>query len=134
MAGVIWYTYTPGILEYLAPKRLPGLGIALVVSILRVWFSAAKFGFLSAGVISWIGAFRVQLSWDFTSAVIPSTIGGAPMATYAMTKEGLRLGESTAIILYSVLLDQIWFAIAIPILLVAGVYMDVVPPSVGFPG
>lgn len=134
MAGVIWYTYTPGILAYLAPKRLPGLGIALVVSFLRVWFSAAKIRFLSAGVISWLGAFRVQLSWDFTSAVTPSTIGGAPMATYAMTKEGLRLGESTAIILYSVLLDQIWFAIAIPILLVAGIYMDVVPTSVGFLG
>ena len=95
MAGVIWYTYTPGILAYLVPKRLPGLGIALVVSFLRVWFSAAKIRFLSAGVISWLGAFRVQLSWDFTSAVTPSTIGGAPMATYAMTKEGLRLGEST---------------------------------------
>ena len=51
-----------------------------------------------------------------------------------MTKEGIRLGESTAIILYSVLLDQIWFAIAIPILLVAGIYMDVVPTSVGFLG
>ena len=56
------------------------------------------------------------------------------MATYAMTKEGLRLGESTAIILYSVLLDQIWFAIAIPILLVAGIYMGVGPPSGGFLG
>jgi len=134
MAGVIWYTYTPGILEYLAPKRLPGLVIALVVSFLRVWFSAAKIRFLSEKTISWWGAFRVQLSWDFTSAVTPSTIGGAPMATYAMTKEGLKLGESTAIILYSVLLDQIWFAIAIPILLFAGIYLDVVPPEVGFIG
>jgi len=134
MAGVVWYTYTPGILDYLAPKRLPGLVIALVVSFLRVWFSAAKIRFLSEKIISWWGAFRVQLSWDFTSAVTPSTIGGAPMATYAMTKEGLKLGESTAIILYSVLLDQIWFAIAIPILLFAGIYFDVVPPEVGFLG
>lgn len=134
MAGVVWYTYTPGILDYLAPKRLPGLVIALVVSFLRVWFSAAKIRFLSEKTISWWGAFRVQLSWDFTSAVTPSTIGGAPMATYAMTKEGLKLGESTAIILYSVLLDQIWFAIAIPILLFAGIYFDVVPPEVGFLG
>ena len=126
MAGVVWYTYTPGILDYLAPKRLPGLVIALVVSFLRVWFSAAKIRFLSEKTISWWGAFRVQLSWDFTSAVTPSTIGGAPMATYAMTKEGLKLGESTAIILYSVLLDQIWFAIAIPILLFAGIYFGMI--------
>lgn len=134
MAGVIWYTYTPGILEHLAPKRIPGLGIALIVSFLRVWFTAAKFRVLSEGVISWMGAFRIVLTWDFTSAVTPSTIGGAPMATYAMTKEGLNLGESTAIILYSVLLDQIWFAIAIPILLVTGVFYEIVPPEVGLVG
>ena len=134
MAAVIYYTYTPGVLDHLAPKRLPGLVIALVVSFLRVWFSAAKIRFLSGEVISWGGAFRTILAWDFTSAVTPSTIGGAPMATYAMTKEGLNLGESTAIILYSVLLDQIWFAIAIPILLVSGIFLAVVPESVGLIG
>ena len=134
MAGVIYYTYTPGVLDHLIPKRMPGLVIALVVSFLRVWFSAAKIRFLSEGVISWIGAFRIQLSWDFTSAVTPSTIGGAPMATYAMTKEGLNLGEASAIILYSVLLDQIWFAIAIPILLVSGIFYEVVPTEIGLIG
>lgn len=134
MAGVIWYTYTPGVLTHLAPKRMPGLVIALVVSFLRVWFTAAKFRVLSEGVISWMGSFRIVLTWDFTSAVTPSTIGGAPMATYAMTKEGLKLGESTAIILYSVLLDQIWFAIAIPILLITGIFYEVVPPEVGLVG
>ena len=56
------------------------------------------------------------------------------MATYAMTKEGLKLGEATAIILYSVLLDQIWFALAIPILLVGGIFYAVVPPTAGMLG
>lgn len=134
MGGVIYYTYTPGVLDHLAFKRLPGLGIALVVSFLRVWFTAAKFRFLSNGALSWLASFRIVLVWDFTSAVTPSTIGGAPMATYAMTKEGTSLGESTAMMLYSVLLDQIWFAIAIPILLISGVFYEVVPPEIGFVG
>lgn len=134
MVGVIYYTYSPGVLDHLAPKRMPGLVIALLVSFLRVWFTAAKFRVLSEKMVSWLGAFRIVLTWDFTSAVTPSTIGGAPMATYAMTKEGLNLGEATAIILYSVLLDQIWFAIAIPILLVTGVLYEVVPPQVGMVG
>lgn len=134
MAAVIYYTYTPGILTHLAPKRMPGLFIALVVSFLRVWFTAAKFRVLSEGMISWLGSFRIVLTWDFTSAVTPSTIGGAPMATYAMTKEGLKLGEATAIILYSVLLDQIWFALAIPILLISGIFYQVVPPEAGLIG
>lgn len=134
MAGVIWYTYTPGVLTHLAPKRFPGLAIALLVSFLRVWFSAAKIKFLSENVLGWMASFRVVLAWDFTSAVTPSTIGGAPMATYAMNKEGLNLGESSAIVLYGVLLDQIWFAIAIPILLVAGIFYEVVPTEIGVLG
>ncbi len=134
MAGVIWYTYTPGVLEHLVPKRLPGLFIALFVSFLRIWFSAAKIRFLAEKQMSWFASFRVVLAWDFTSAVSPSTIGGAPMATYAMSKEGLQLGSSTAIVLYGVLLDQIWFAIAIPILLLAGIFYEVVPPEIGLIG
>ncbi len=134
MAGVIWYTYTPGVLTHLAPKRLPGLFIALLVSFLRIWFSAAKIRFLAENQIGWLAAFRVVLAWDFTSAVSPSTIGGAPMATYAMTKEGMKLGSATAIVLYGVLLDQIWFATAIPILLIAGIFYEVVPPEIGLVG
>jgi len=134
LAFIIWYTYTPGVLTHLAPKRFPGLVIALVVSFLRVWFLAARFRFLANEELSWAAGFRTILAWDFTSAVTPSTIGGAPMATYAMTKEGLSLGESSAIILYTILLDQIWYATAIPILLIAGIYYEVVPPEIGFVG
>lgn len=134
MAVVIYMTYTPGVLEHLKPKRLPGLFIALAVSMLRVWFVAAKIRFLSDSQLSWMQSFRVVLSWDFTSSVTPSTIGGAPVATYAMTKEGLKLGQSSAIILYGVLLDQLWFALAVPILLIAGLYYEVVPESIGMVG
>ena len=134
MAGVIYWTYTPGVLEHLAPKRLPGLVIALLISFLRVWFSAAKIRFLSEKQLSWMASTRVVLAWDFTSAITPSTIGGAPMATYAMTKEGLKLGDAGAIVLYGVLLDQLWFAMAIPILLFAGIFYEVVPAEIGLVG
>lgn len=134
MAIVIYLTYTPGVLEHLKPKRLPGLFIALIISFLRVWFSAAKIRFLGEGQLNWMQSFRIVLSWDFTSSVTPSTVGGAPVATYAMTKEGLKLGQSTAIILYGVLLDQFWFALAVPILLIAGLYFEVVPSNIGFIG
>lgn len=134
MGVVVYLTYTPGVLEHLKLKRLPGLFIALIVSFLRLWFAAAKIRYLSEKELSWVASFRVMLSWDFTSSVTPSTIGGAPMATYAMTKEGFKLGQSTAIILYSVLLDQLWFAMAVPILLVAGLYYDVIPNNIGVVG
>lgn len=134
MAFLIWYTYTPGVLEHLKPKRLPGIFIAIAVSILRIYFAAAKIRYLSEKSLSWIASFRVMLSWDFTSSITPSTIGGAPMATYAMTKEGFNFGQSTAIVLYSVLLDQLWFAMAVPILVISGLFFEVVPNNTGMVG
>ncbi|REL33232.1 UPF0104 family protein [Rhodohalobacter sp. SW132] len=134
MGIVIYITYTPGVLNHLAPKRLPGLFIAIGVMLLKVYFSAAKLRYLADKEIGWMACFRVALTWDFASAVTPSTIGGAPVATYAMTREGIRLGKSSAIVLYGVLLDQFWYALAVPILLLAGFYYQVLPPEIGFVG
>ncbi|MEX0994668.1 MAG: lysylphosphatidylglycerol synthase transmembrane domain-containing protein [Balneolaceae bacterium] len=134
MGIVIYLTYTPGVLEHLRLKRMPGLIIAIGVTFLRLWFSAAKIRFLAENRISWMASVRIMLTWEFASAVTPSTIGGAPLATYAMTREGMKLGKSTGIMLYGVLLDQFWYAIAVPILLIAGVYMTVIPPEIGFVG
>ncbi len=134
MGVVVYVTYTPGVLEHLAPKRLPGLFIALAVSFMRLWFSAAKIRYLSEKQLGWMASFRVMLCWDFASSVTPSTVGGAPLATYAMTKEGYRLGKSTAIVLYGVLLDQLWFALAVPILLIAGLFYPIIPQNIGMIG
>jgi glycosyltransferase 2 family protein len=134
MGVVIYLTYTPGILEHLVPKRLPGIFIAIGVTFLKVYFFAAKIRFLADKAISWMASVRIALTWDFASAVTPSTIGGAPVATYAMTREGLKLGKSSAIVLYGVLLDQFWYAMAVPILLISGIFYDVIPDEIGMVG
>lgn len=134
MGIVIYLTYTPGVLEHLKPKRLPGLGIAILVTLLKVYFTAAKIRYLADKVIGKMAAVRIALTWDFASAVTPSTIGGAPVATFAMTREGIQLGQSSAIMLYSVLLDQFWYALAVPILLISGVYFEVIPEEIGLVG
>lgn len=134
MGIVIYLTYTPGILEHLKPKRLPGLALAIFVTLLKVYFTAAKIRYLADKVIGKMAAVRIALTWDFASAVTPSTIGGAPVATFAMTREGIQLGQSSAIMLYSVLLDQFWYAMAVPILLISGFYFQVLPAEIGLVG
>lgn len=134
MGVVIYLTYTPGILEHLKPKRLPGLILAILVTLLKVYFSAEKIRFLADKAINRMASIRIALSWDFASAVTPSTIGGAPVATFAMTREGIKFGKSSAIILYGVLLDQFWYALAVPILLISGFYFEVIPDEIGLAG
>lgn len=134
IALVMYYTYSPDIFEHFQFKRLPGLFVAFIVSIIRVWFSAAKLKYLSDDELNWFASLRIVLAWDFVSAVTPSTVGGAPMALFAMSKENISLGKSTALIIYGVLLDQIWFALAIPFLFIAGFYFDVIPDNAGWVG
>ncbi len=134
MAVVIYLTYSPGILEHLAPKRLPGIFIAIGVTFLKVYFFAAKIRYLADKTINWMASVRIALTWDFASAITPSTIGGAPVATYAMTREGIKLGKSSAIVLYGVLLDQFWYAMAVPILIISSIYFNVLPDDIGMVG
>lgn len=134
MGIVIYLTYTPGVLEHLKAKRLPGLVLAIFVTLLRVYFSAEKIRCLADRTISRVASLRISLTWDFASAITPSTIGGAPVATFAMTREGIKLGQSSAIMLYGVLLDQLWYALAVPILLISGIYFQVLPEEIGLVG
>jgi len=131
MALVIWWTWTPDGLQHIKPKRLPGLAIAFAVTMMRIWFSAMKIRFLADKKLSWAASFRVVLFWDLASAITPSTIGGAPVATYVMTKEGITLGKSGAIMLYSLLLDQLLYVTIIPILIFAGFYYEIIPNDAG---
>jgi len=134
MGAVIWFTYTPDGFEYIRLKRLPGLLIAFVVGLLRIWLTAAKYRYLSDKQLSWMASLRVVLTWDFASAITPSTIGGAPVATYAMTRENITLGKSGAIMLFGVLLDQMFYVMAIPVLIILGFYFEIIPDEIGFIG
>lgn len=131
MALVIWWTGAPEGFHHLKPKRWPGLAIAFSVALLRIGLSAAKIRYLADRTLSWMASFRIVLFWDFASAITPSTIGGAPVATYVMTKEGISLGKSGAIMLYSMLLDQLLYVALIPILIVAGMYYEIIPVGAG---
>lgn len=134
MGLLIYITYSPGLFDRLYWNRTPGLFIALFVVILRIWFMTAKIRYLSEERLSWIASLRVVLCWEFTSSITPSTIGGGPMATYVMTRENLSLGESSAIVIYGIMLDQLLLVFVIPVLFVAGMYLQVVPENAGWAG
>lgn len=134
MGLLIYFTYSPGLFERLYWNRTPGLFIALFVVGLRIWFLSAKIRYLSEDRLSWIASLRVVLCWEFTSSVTPSTLGGGPMATYVMTREKLSLGQSGAVVIYGIMLDQLLLIIVIPILFTVGLFLPVVPENAGWAG
>ena len=72
---------------------------------------------LSDNKFTWRQAFRVIMLWEFTSSVTPSTVGGTAIAVVFIHKEGMSVGRSTAIVLATSFLDELYFVIMLPIIL-----------------
>jgi uncharacterized protein (TIRG00374 family) len=55
--------------------------------------------------------------WEFTSAITPSAIGGTSVAILYINKEGISVGRSSAIVMATSLLDELYFLIMFPMIL-----------------
>ncbi|HEX9952968.1 MAG TPA: lysylphosphatidylglycerol synthase domain-containing protein, partial [Rubricoccaceae bacterium] len=112
---VFWWTYHPGAFTLVARHFRPDL-FALAVAGLGLQFLAGglRLRHVSGGVLTPRAGVRGQITWDFMSAIAPPAVGGAPFAALFVSRENnLPYGQVTAIMLFTMLMDQLWFAIAI---------------------
>lgn len=72
---------------------------------------------LSRGELGWRQAFRIIMLWEFTSAVTPSAVGGTSVAVLYVHKEGISVGRSSAIVMLTSFLDELYFIVMFPLLL-----------------
>ncbi len=73
---------------------------------------------LTGNKLSWVGAFNIVMLWEFTSAITPSAIGGTSVAIFFLNKEGISVGRSTAVVMVTSFLDELYFILTFPIILV----------------
>ncbi len=103
---------------------------------LRIVFGGLRLTAVSSGRLSIAQGMRGQLAWDFFSNVTPSAVGGGPFtAAYVARDRGISLGESVAILLFAMLVEQFWTFLSTLLvlgLLVAG--YPILPPEVGLTG
>ena len=114
--------------------RLNPLLIAATLGMLvtRVYFGGLRLSHISNRRLSPAAGIRGQLAWDFFSNVTPSAVGGGPFAAVFIARDrNIRVGEATALMLFSMLLDQLWFAFSIPIVVTASFFWEVIPKSFG---
>lgn len=71
---------------------------------------------LSDKQLTWMQSLRVIILWEFTSAITPSAIGGTSVAILYVHKEGVNLGKSSAMVMATSLLDEIYFVLMFPLL------------------
>jgi glycosyltransferase 2 family protein len=104
--SVHFYWYTPCILL-----------IAFILMMCRDLGYIIRIRILTNNELTWIKAFRVIMLWEFTSAIMPSAVGGTSVAILFVNKEGVKVGKSSAAVLATSFLDELYFVIAFPLLL-----------------
>lgn len=143
---IAWYTWDDGAFSKFVGAVNPWImGGALAMTLLRVIFGGWRISFISRHSLGFKAGIRCQLMWDFASNISPSLVGGAPLTAYYISRESrvtsmetkpsrkgpIAIGDASAVMSYVMLLDQVWFALSVPVILVASYTMDVIPPSAG---
>lgn len=76
-----------------------------------------RYRYLTEKKLSWKQCIKVTLLAEFGTAITPSSVGGSSMAVLFLTKENIPVGRSTAMVFVTLLLDELFFVITFPILL-----------------
>jgi glycosyltransferase 2 family protein len=135
LAIVLLATFERDTLEQMAQLNLGILALAVGMVGLRILASGVRLTYIAHGHLSPMGGIRGAVAWDFMSAVTPSAMGGAPLAAYFVARDNrIPVGDATALFLFSMLTDQVWFAVSIPLVLLAASFFDVIPGALGAVG
>ncbi|WP_456425087.1 lysylphosphatidylglycerol synthase transmembrane domain-containing protein [Rhodocaloribacter sp.] len=140
---VIGYlTFNPDDLREMLHRLNPWLMTAALGTVAaRILFGGWRLYYVSHRRISFVAAVRGQLAWDFASNITPSLVGGAPLAAFYISRDSkgsskghVPVGMVGAWMLFVMILDQIWFALSVPFVLIAAAFIDVIPASFGAVG
>ena len=94
-----------------------GICLALLFVFGRDFGLAWRFHTIAAGDLTWKRAWRTDIMCAFTSAITPSVVGGSALAIFYLNREGIKLGRATALTLTTLFLDELFFVVFCPVIL-----------------
>jgi len=89
---------------------------AFLMMVIRDLGYMIRLRILSDKELSWKKVFYIIMLWEFASAITPSAIGGTGIAVFFIYKEGFSIGRSTAIVMATSILDELYFIIMFPLI------------------
>lgn len=93
--------------------------IALLLQAMRDFAYMIRIRVLTDNQLNWRQAFQVIMMWEFASALTPSVVGGSAIALFIVAQEGISPGRSTAIVLITAFLDEMFYLVMVPIVVLA---------------
>lgn len=74
--------------------------------------------------LTWLQAIKVNYMCEFTSCVTPSAVGGSALGMVYMNREGIELGRATTLMLTTLFLDELFFVVSLPIVMLIVPYRE----------
>ena len=65
---------------------------------------------------SWPKSMELIILWEFASSVSPTSIGGSGVALFMLAQEKLSNAKTVSVVLYSMVIDTIFFVVSLPLL------------------
>lgn len=116
---MLWKDFDPALFAdiHFTGRTVFWLIVAFVFMLGRDLGYIIRIRVLSNNQLSWKRAFRIIMLWEFTSAITPSAVGGTSVAIVYVHKEGISVGRSSAIVMLTSFLDELYFIVMFPLLL-----------------
>lgn len=90
--------------------------LACLMMLFRDLAYMVRIRLLTGKMLSWKQSFNVILLWEFASAVSPGVVGGSAVAMFILRKEKIPLGKSTALVIITAIMDNLFYIVFIPLL------------------
>jgi len=103
------------------------MGIALIMVALRDVGYMIRIRILTDKQLSWRQSFDVIMLWEFASSITPSIVGGSSVAIFIINREKISLGRSTAVVMITAFLDELFYVLMVPLLLIVVGWSDLFP-------
>ena len=94
------------------------LSMAVLMMVGRDFFYMLRIRILTKNQLSWYRSMITILLWEFASALSPGVVGGAAVAMFILNKEKIEIGRATAIVVITAFLDNLFYILLLPILLI----------------
>ncbi|MCB0705020.1 MAG: flippase-like domain-containing protein [Saprospiraceae bacterium] len=89
---------------------------SIFLLIIRHLAYATRLRILSDGEFTWRKCVELIFIWEFSSAVSPTSVGGSAVAFFVLAQEKISTAKTATIVLYTIVLDTIFFIGSLPIL------------------
>lgn len=118
--------FEPGVLDsiHFDARSIACIAMAWVFMLGRDFGLSWRFRVVSDRELSWLSAIKVSYLCEFTSCVTPSAVGGSALSMVYMHREGLVLGRATALTMTTIFLDELFFVVFLPLVMLVVPYSD----------